>query len=240
MQYCKDVASSELLEGKKLEALRKKRNKTHAEHLQERKGNIASKYCLGNDQINEELVKRDDEGFYMQCVYAYYLTDGKDYLSIADELAIAELTKTSKGKVFRHDVNRKQLSARITGLKVLKIKQFLDPDKTFTKQELEEWFELICHNTWEIKALFGMTVNPEKDSGITVAQRFLAKLGCKLKYVGQSRKDGERVRTYAGVNLQLDVYRKQIFKAWIERDDKRQKDMERETKESNQLEVSTA
>ena len=122
------------------------------------------------------------------------------------------------GKVCKKDVNRSTLLLMKTALGFLDYEQFLDPTQRFTKNSLKEWYEeKVLPNRFQLKQFLGITINPEKDTPITVVNRILAKLGLSLEYQGRFGPKGDRERYYAGANQNPDD-RQAIFARWYDRD----------------------
>ncbi|EAZ88060.1 hypothetical protein [Crocosphaera chwakensis] len=177
----------------------------------------------GTEDISPEIVKKDDEGWFGKLTLHYYLTTGKPFLKERDKEKVEKLTKNSPGKGFTPDVNKALLSAQIMAMERINIKQFFDPDKVFTHDNLREWFELICQpvNRQQIKEYLNMSINPERDTPVGVGQRLLMSLfGIQLTCIGQRRVNGKRIREYKMMSLNPDE-RMSIFARWFERDSAR-------------------
>lgn len=227
--HCKAVMKAADITNEQFKKLSKQKAKTEPERLQEKKAKIKAKYQV---PVTEELVKKDDDGWYSQLSLLFFLTVGYEFLKKRDIRVIGELGKQSHGKIFPVDVKQQTLVAKVQALKFLKIEQFLDSEAEFTKDSLEDWFKnVICPYRQDIKTIFGMTVNPETDSGIKVAQRFLRKLDLRLTLVTQKRipsnaswkerreerHQSRRQRIYRGCSLDL-ADRAEIFSKWAERE----------------------
>ena len=213
--YCQAVPQVETLTDSELELLKNKRAKTPTERLVERKGNLIKRYGV---EATSELVEKDDNGWYPQLQLHYYLTVGNKYLAQRDRQSLLVMKKQGNGKVFKPDVNKRQLSAQIKALQIIGIEQFLDKDAEFTKNSLSDWFEKILKLRFDIKTVLGININPDKDSAIAVAQRILKqKLGLKLEFKHQVRRNGKRIRVYQGCNINLDR-RSPVFDNWLKRE----------------------
>lgn len=215
--HCKAVVKSITPSDKELDALADKRSKTQDERNQENKGNLLRKYG-DRIEVTTELVARDDNGWYGKLQLQYYLTMGRKYAELRNKKRLADLREQSDNKAFKPDLNKKLDIAQIKALELIDLKQFFDSSKTFTKNSLENWLENVVRFRREIKTLLGVSINPEKDSAIAVAQRLLAKLGLKLISKGQRRINGERVRLYQGCDMNPDK-RSLVFETWLERDE---------------------
>ncbi|MDJ0903916.1 MAG: DUF3854 domain-containing protein [Xenococcus sp. MO_188.B8] len=213
-QYCQAVPQVETPSDSELEALSNKRAKTKEERYQEQKGQLIKRYGV---EVTPELVEKDDRGWYPQLQLHYYLTVGNIYLAERDRRSLSQLKKQGNGKIFHPDINKRQLSSQIKALELIGIPQFLNPDAEFTKDSLADWFEMVIKWRFDIKTLLGVSINPEKDSAITVVQRILRKLGLKLEFKHQIRINGQPTRVYQGCNLNPDG-RALVFGNWLERD----------------------
>lgn len=127
------------------------------------------------------------------------------------------MKEQGNGKAFKPDINQRQLSAPIKALEAILIKQFLDPMAEFTADSLADWFEMVIQFRFDIKTLLGVSINPEEDSAIAVAQRLLRKIGQKLTFDRQVRSDGQRLWVYRGCSQDPDGSR-DVFDYWLKRD----------------------
>ena len=210
-QYCRAVSEAKTPTEKELEALGHQRAKTEAERLMERKGHLTRRYGL---QVTPELVEKDERGWYPQLQLHYYLTVGHQYLAQRDQHSLARIKEQGHNKAFKPDINKRQLSAQVKALQVLNLQQFFDPQAEFTKSSLQGWLDLVIELRFELKTILGVTINPERDSAIAVAQRILKKLGLKLefKYWRGTRKTKHRV--YRGCDVFLDC-RSRVWDYWL-------------------------
>lgn len=197
-----------------LDTLINKKAKTQEERLIERKGILLKRYGV---EVTPELVVKDDNGWYSQLQLHYYLTIGNLYLAERDVQKLTQQQKQGNGRVFKPDINKGIYSAKIKALKLLDIEQFLDPNAEFSKDSLAAWFNKVKLFRFEIHSILGITINPDKDSAITVAQRILKKLGGKLEFKHQIRIKGKPTRIYTGCQINSD-HRNLVFKNWQKRD----------------------
>ncbi len=194
--------------------LKEKRNKTEAELLAERHGNLARRYGI---DVSAPLVKKDDRGWYLQLMLHYYLTYGKEFLASRDlRLAKAQL-ESGQGAIFQPSFNDSQLTAKVRMLEILGIPQLFDSEAKFSSSSelLVKMAQLAKQNAWEIKTVLGLTIN-QKDTPIAIAQMLLRLLGLKLSYLGRFGSRGARERFYGGVAL--DDGREKVFEVWLSRD----------------------
>ncbi len=194
-----------------LEELKNKRAKTKEERLTERKGNLIKRYGI---EVTPELVEKDDRGWYGQLQLHYYLTVGNAYLANRDQGTISQLSEVGQGRAFKPDINKRQQIAKVKALQLIGIEQFFDSMAEFTAESLQGWLDFVIEHRFDLKTFLGVSINPEKDSAIAVAQRILKKLGLKLefKYWRGSRQSKQRV--YGGCNLNRDQ-RFQVFDNWL-------------------------
>ncbi len=215
-QFCTEVSDIETPDERELEELKTKRAKTKTERLKERKGNLASRYGI---EVTADLVAKDDRGWYNQLKLHYYLTIGNIYLAQRDKRSLAKLTEHSNGKAFKPDINKRTLSAQIKCFEIIKLQQFFDPEAEFTHDNLLGWVEeSIRPHIFNIKTLTGISLNPDTESPITIAQKILrSKFNLKLERKHQIRINGKPTRVYSGCNLNPDG-REEIFEKWLAND----------------------
>jgi hypothetical protein len=84
---------------------------------------------------------------------------------------------------------------------------------------LAQWFETILKFRFDIKTLLGVSIHPEKDTAVAVAQRLLKKLGLKLEFLAQLRVKGKHTRIYLGCKSDFDL-RSLVFQNWLNRDER--------------------
>jgi hypothetical protein len=200
------------------EKLKEQRNKTECERLQTRKGDLTRRYLT--EDITESMVIQDDRGWFGQLTLHYLLTLGRCFCESKELQKISRLTKNlTEKKAFGLDVNQVTVICQLRCLEILDIQQFFQKDVIFTQSSLSSWFEQL--NTpvtrWQILTILGITINPENDSPISVAQRLLKLLGLKLKCLGRFGSRGNRQRNYQIMSINPDG-RDEIFRRWWNRD----------------------
>ena len=215
-QYCQAVPKVETPTDSELEKLRNKRAKTPTERLKERKGILNKRYGV---EVTPTLVEKDDDGWYPQLQLHYYLTVGKIYLPERDKRSLLRMKDQGNGKVFKTDINKNQLLAPVKALEIIEMEQFFDPEREFTASSLDSWLEKVIQFRHDIKTVLSVSINPEKDSAIAVAQRILKKLGLKLEFKYWRGDRSSKQRVYGGCNLDPDK-RSQVFDNWLTREDK--------------------
>ncbi len=214
-QHCQTIADAPTLSLADYERIKNAKTKTEAERLSERKTDLVLRYGL--EDITPELIEADDRGLYAKLRLQYYLTVGNDFLSDRDLAKIEKLA--FDGQVFIPDFNRITLTAKIKALQILKIEQFLDPNQFHTREGLADWYSQVLACREDIRNILGISIHPERDTAISVAQRMLSQLfGTQMTCVQQKRLDRhKRIRIYAMTNPNAH-HRQQIFEGWLERD----------------------
>jgi hypothetical protein len=214
-EECEQIAAAPTLDQAAYDRISKQRAKTQAERHAERKTNLTHRYAT--ESISPTLVEQDDSrGWYPGLLMHYYLTMGKAFLKGKDRKKADNLAPD--GKAFGPDLNASLYSCRVEMLKALGIEQFFNLDQTFTSASLAQWFERIQQYRWDIRDGLGMTIHPEKDTAIGVAQRLLGLLGLRLTCIGNFRTgEGQRERRYQMQDLDPDG-RQAIFSRWYQRD----------------------
>jgi hypothetical protein len=220
--YTRAVPQVETPSDSELEALANKKAKTLQERLIERKGKLIKRYGV---EVTPELVEKDDHGWYGQLQLHYYLTIGNIYLARRDKSSLARIQKQGNGKAFQVDINKQQLSTKIKALQFIGIEQFFDEEAEFSADSLADWLDFVIKLRFDIQAILGVSINPEKDTAIAVAQRLLKKLGLKLKFKYWRGDREKKQRIYSGCNLNADYpsgtlrdQREEIFEIWLSRE----------------------
>ncbi len=209
--FCQKVSKAPTLSERELEQLDRKKAKTEIERLSERKGNLSKRYGI---EVTPELVEKDDSGWYPQLRLQYYLTIGNACLSERDRRSLARCQEQGNGKIFQPDINKRQISAKIKTLQLINLEQFLDSEAEFTKEILSDWLDLVIKLRFDLKTILDVTINPEKDSAIAVAQRILKKLGLKMEFKCWRGDRSCKQRVYAGCKLDPDR-RTGVFNYWL-------------------------
>jgi hypothetical protein len=194
--------------------LMEKRSLTPTERLLKRKGELHRRYLL--DNISEEIIRKDDQGWYYQIRLHYYLADGRQYLKERDLRTLSQLAEDNGSKVFKPDVNRILLTNKVRAFELLGLGQFLDTSHTWSKQDLEELHTKLLPFKFEIRSIFGLTVR-ENSSPIKILQNLLEQLGLRMTCIGRLGSRGDRQRMYQLKSLSPDG-RDEIFRLWFERD----------------------
>ncbi|MEL4896137.1 plasmid replication protein, CyRepA1 family [Crocosphaera sp. Alani8] len=213
------VSSSPKLEDKTYQEWKERDDLTEAEEETLKKAEISR--CYLTEEVSPSMVEKHDQGWLTKLQLLYYSTVGNQYLKDREKRNLLKLKEQSdNGELFKPDLCKSSLAAKIFLLKHLDIFQFLDPDAEFDKHSLEEWYEMISTPAMksDIKTVFGFSVGHPDDSAIGAAQRFLKKLDLQLISVGRKRRNGKQVRIYKGCNVNPDQ-RGEIFERWLKRDE---------------------
>jgi hypothetical protein len=220
--YTRAVPQVETPSDSELEALANKKAKTPQERLIEKKGKLIKRYGV---EVTPELVEKDDHGWYAQLQLHYYLTVGNIYLAQRDRRSLAKIKEQGNGKAFQVDINKQQLSTKIKALQFIGIEQFFDQEAEFSQDSLADWLELVILLRFDIQAILGVSINPERDTAIAVAQRLLKNLGLKLEFKYWRGDRSNKQRIYSGCNLNGDYpsgtlrdQREEIFEIWLSRE----------------------
>ena len=210
------VLNADTISNSEYNSLKEKRELSEGERNQLKRARIERTYGI---TLTDELITKDDDNWYPQIRLHYFLTVGNQFLGDRDKKKLDDSLENGEGKVFKPDMNRSLLSAKINLLKLLNVEQFLDSDREFTSDDLADWFERLKSPALiaQIKSILGFTLSMG-DTPIAFAQRLLAVLGLKLSYVSHRRfPDGSRQRVYRGCDPLADG-RGEVFQEWLKRD----------------------
>lgn len=210
------VLDADSLSNSEYNSLKEKRELSEGERNQLKRARIERTYGIN---LTDELITKDDDGWYPQIRLHYFLTVGNDFLADRDQKKLNDSLEHGEGKIFKPDMNRSLLSAKIQLLKLLEVDQFFDSDREFTGDDLAEWLERLKSPALisQIKSILGFTLSMG-DTPIGFAQRLLGILGLKLTFASHRRyEDGSRRRVYRGVDP-LGDGRGEVFDRWLERD----------------------
>jgi hypothetical protein len=211
LSHCEDVANSPILTEKEYQEVSKARAKTPQERLAQKATEISRRYAT--QEISPAMVADDDGGLYPKLRLHYFLTVGRNFVKASDRRRVDKLTEDT-GSAFSPDVNGVCLTAKVRVMELVNIQQFFSGEHT--SESLQAWFDELVKVRRDIKIVLGMSINPERDTPIAVAQRLLGLLG--LKMTGhQHRLNGKRIRTYT-LTDDLPPERVELFTRWLERD----------------------
>jgi hypothetical protein len=209
------VLNADTISNSEYDSLKEKRELTEKERNQLKRARIERTYGIN---LTDELITKDDDGWYPQIRLHYFLTVGNQFLGDRDKKKLDNSLENGEGKIFKPDMNRSLLSAKINLLKLFNVEQFLDSDREFNRDDLAEWFETLKKiPASQIKSILGFTLSMG-DTPIGFAQRLLSVLGLKLTFISHRRyEDGSRQRVYRGCDPLADG-RGEVFDRWLERD----------------------
>ena len=207
-------ASKELLTQTQYEELAKKKAKTKAERLQERKFSRHLKYGV---DVTAELILKDDNGWHPKIQCHYYATVGRDFLKARDVKRADTQIANGCFAVWKPDFNRSQLGVMVRTIEVLGVLQLIQPGREYRKTDADliALFERCKQFKQSIREALGITIS-DKDTPIAVLQKFLNKLGLKLTCDRREGSNGDRVRVYI-YNPPNDG-REDIYRVWLDRD----------------------
>jgi hypothetical protein len=215
-EHKQSVLCSDRLSDCEYNSLKEKRELSEGERNQLKRARIERTYGIN---VTDELITKDDDGWYPQIRLHYFLTVGNQFLGDRDKKKLDNSIKNGEGKIFKPDMNRSLLSAKIQLLKLLNIEQFFDSDREFTGDNLTEWLERFKSPAFmgQIKSVLGFSLSTG-DTPISFAQRLLGLLELKLTFISHRRfPDGSRRRVYRGCDPLADV-RGEVFDRLLERD----------------------
>ena len=194
-----------------LKELQKKRAKTKEERNKEAKGVLCRLYQT--EDITEELIRKDDAGWYPQIRLYYYLTIGREYLAGRDRAKVKSLSPEGF-QPFTPDTAKALLSVKVKALEAVKIGQFFGEERVFTKDGLSDWHEQLKGYAADLKKYLGVSIGM-KSTPIVTAQRLLGVLGYRLKALDRIRINGVLVRRYEGIDCNFDE-RNAVLERWLE------------------------
>ena len=210
------VLSADTISNSEYNSLKEKRELSEKERNQLKRARIERTYGIN---LTDELITKDDDGWYPQIRLHYFLSVGNEFLADRDSKKLDDALENGGGKVFKPDINRSLLSAKIKLLNLLNVDQFFDPEREFTGDDLADWIDRLKNPTIisQIKSILGFSLSMG-DTAIGFAQRLLAGFGLRLSFVSHRRRgDGSRQRVYRGADPLADG-RGEVFERWLERD----------------------
>ncbi|MEM8715235.1 MAG: plasmid replication protein, CyRepA1 family [Cyanobacteria bacterium P01_G01_bin.4] len=212
-ERCQEIVAAPNPTDEEFKKLQDQRAKTRSERARESKGALCRKYP--GIVIDEETVRRDDDGWYSQIQTHYYFTVGRSHLSSRDMMIIQGMLLENGEKAWIPDINRRSQTLSVTTLETLEVGQFLEPDREFTSDSLEQWANQVKSFGRYLKDAIGLSVS-ENMKPIQIAQLLLGKLGLKLPLLYRRGKDEGYTRVYGSVVVSDN--RDEVFNAWLKRD----------------------
>ena len=223
---CEMVAQALEIDEKRAKELEDSRSKTRNESDCLRKHQLQQRYHI---PIETGLVKKDDEGWYKQLRFHYYLTVGRDDLRERDRALLNSMLEAGGGAAFKPDINRTLLGAKIAASEILGLPKLLDdPEREFraSDDDLIKIADYAFSQRQELKTILGITIHSPKTNKdgetklptIGIAKQLLDLLGLNLKRHRRERRGGTREWVYKLKNL--DDERQAIFEQWQRRDRK--------------------
>jgi len=236
--HCEAIATAPDIDDKEFLKLKDQRAKTKEERGQYRKAELKNRYGV---EVDSDLVKKDDDGWYPLLRLHYYLGIGREHLPARDKASAQKMLDEGEGAIFKPDFNQKQLGAKIAVLdligfiKLLQKREYPQNDPV-----LLEIAEFCKQHRYEIEALLGIKILPG-DSPIAIAQKLLGLIGYRLPRLrreGSGRDGSVRVYVYgaaapsferdcrgklllddSGQARALPDGRDEVFAAWLLRDE---------------------
>ncbi len=207
-------ASVEMVTQSRYEELSKKKAKTKAERLQERKYSRHLKYGV---DVTADLILKDDDGWHPQIQLHYYSTIGRDYLKARDAKRADAQISQGNFAIWKPDFNRSQLGASVRVIEALGILQLLEPGREYRKTDADliALLERCKQFKQNIREALGITIK-DTSTPIELLQRFLGKLGLNLTCDRREGSDGNRTRVY--IYEPPKDGREEIYSVWLDRD----------------------
>lgn len=199
----------------KLKQLERKQELTEAERHQLKKGKLKQQYGV---EIDEELVREDDNKLYPQLSLQFWLTVGRGELEERDKKKAESYAEKTKGQGFSPDFNRTQYQAKVQVMEILKMPEILAMEnQEITAADLQWWQEVInpilenpeyCR---EIKRHTGIWLSKDKPVFENLGY-CLKKMGMKLSFVRRLGKN--KGRAYVRKIEQRTAQKDDIFEYW--------------------------
>ena len=216
--HTKRTSNSPNIDQKSYEELKERKDLSDEEEETLKKAEISR--CYLTEKVSPQMVEKHDKGWLPKLQLLYYLTVGEAHLKDKEKRNLTQLKEQSdNGELFKPDICKFTLGTQLFFLNYLDILQFLDPNAEFDKDSLQKWYEKISTPVMksQIKTVFGFWIG-ERDTAISVAQRFLDKLDLGLIFDRRERRKGKQVRIYKGCNVNSEQ-RGKIFERWLKRDE---------------------
>ncbi|MBW4689258.1 MAG: DUF3854 domain-containing protein [Komarekiella atlantica HA4396-MV6] len=212
---CQAIASANELSQIELKKLQDKRAKTKTERHQQRKAELSRRYEI---DVTPNLVEKDDDGWYPQLRMHYYLTLGREYLTNRDAKRAKAQAEAGNNAIWKPDFNKGQLLTAVLLLERLNLLQFLTPGERLrgSDEAMQELKALALKHRYVLKNHLNVSVS-EKLTPVAIAQKLLAKIGLKLKYVARLGSKENRECVYEFVPPKDE--RNLIFERWLSRDE---------------------
>lgn len=169
LEHKQSVLNSDRLSDSQFNFLNEQEELTEKERNQLKRARIERTYGIN---VTDELITKDDDGWYPKIRLHYFLTVGNQFLANYDNKQINDILEYGDGKNFLPDFNQKLLSAQINTLKLLNIEQFLDKDQKFTEDDFYLWFEDLKHQNLILDVLDDVLDNDYRNN----RERWLEKL----------------------------------------------------------------
>jgi len=253
--HCEAIATAPDLDNKEWMKLKDQRAKTKQEREQYRKAELNNRYGV---EVDSDLVKKDDDGWYPLLRLHYYLGVGREHLPARDKATAQKMIDEGSGAIFKPDFNSRQLGAKIAVLdligfiKLLQKREYPQNDPV-----LLEIAQFCKQHSYEIHVGLGIRIK-DSDSPIAIAQKLLGLIGYRLPRLRREGRRDNRQYVYGAAapsfrkncqgKLQLDDSgqaipipdgRDEVFTAWLNRDRDRADSESVSTGHNNSINITT-
>ena len=227
LEHKQAVLNSDRLSDSEYNFLKEKEELTEKEQNQLKRAKIERTYGIS---LTDDLITKDDNGWYLKIRLHYFLTVGNQFLADYEKKQLNDTLKHNDEKIFLPDFNCKLLSAKINTLKLLNIEQFLDKNRKFTEYDFYLWFE----NLKDQSLILDVTDDIDDDNFISNKHKWLENKIHQGLYspmtIACETASGfaKEVLDELGLTLikqrgvyqcfSLDDGRGEVFERWLERD----------------------
>jgi hypothetical protein len=215
-KYCSAIEQAPTPSESELEKLENKQELTDNQRHQLRKGKMEKLYGVDVDQ---ELIRQDDDGLYPQLALLFWLTVGRDSIAEADQKKAQAYVEKTSGKGYDPDFNRTQHQAKVQVLEILKIPEIIAMEgQEITNESIQWWWEHIegliekYNAKTTVKQFLGLSLS-EQETPIRNLGKLLDRVGYNLDFVKQLGKNKDRQRVYK-IERKTDK-QDEIFEHWL-------------------------
>jgi len=209
---CEAIATAAEITDNYYSVLQKQLVKKISERRSLRKHELKLRYGL---PVTNQLVAKDDGGWYPKLLLHYFLTIGRKNLAGRDAALARKLIESGSGSIFLPDFNRSQLGVAVGTMELLGIPvllQFKERELKNTDEDLQAMAVLALSNRAAIKTALGIGL-PKNATPITIVKRLLDKIGYGIQCIGRQGKSSNRTRVYQVVNPNDDRF--EVFDYWL-------------------------
>jgi Domain of unknown function (DUF3854) len=214
------------------EELKKKRSRTLSEDRQLRRFITKDRYAATD--LTEDLLCKDDDGWYPKIRLHYFLVFGREFLEGRDYGNIQ--TSIYNQSAWMPTLNRSQLSTKVAALELLGIHDLLKEDEIYhdIHPAVQDLATKLRANPGDCRAMLGFSVNPAKDTNMAIVQRVMGLLDLKMQWTGEriyvrDAATGERLMDEDGRPIRKRTYyfsdpndgRSAVFERWTARNEEK-------------------